>query len=248
MNIAVLLAGGTGQRLGKSIPKQFVEVFGKPLIVYALETYEKSDYIDAIEVVCVPPYIDTVLEYKTSYGISKLKWVVPSGDTCQESIKNGIFNLKEVCKNDDILIFGMSTSVFVTDEILKDSLDTCNKFGNAFAAMQCIYNLATTRDGVTSRSINFKEIHKTLNLPWTAPFGTFFGLYSEAFAKNIETGPASYAPTLFLALGETLYLSIDTSKNKIHVTTPDDLEIVKACLLLDYLKDGGKFDELFNGD
>ena len=239
MNIAVMLAGGTGQRLGKSIPKQFVEVLGKPLIVHALEAYEKSKFIDAIEVVCVPSYIETVLDYVKIYGIGKLKWVTPSGDSCQQSIKNGIFNLNGVCENDDILVFGMSTSVFVTDEILEDSLDVCNRYGNAFAAMQCIYNLATTEDGLTSQSINYKEIHKTLNLPWTAPFGTYFKLYSEAFARDIETGPMAYAPTLFLAMGETLYLSKDSAKNKIHVTTPDDLDIVRACLFFDNIKREG---------
>jgi len=239
MNIAVVLAGGVGKRLGELIPKQFVEVLGKPLIVYALEVYERSEYIDAIEVVCVPEYIDAVWGYAKTYGFGKLKWVVPGGASCQESTKNGIFNLEKICKDDDILVFGMSTSIFVTDEILLDSLETCNRYGNAFAAMQCVYNLAVTDDGLTSKSLNYKEIHKTLNLPWTAPFGTLLKLYKEAYTKNIETGAASYVPTLFLAMGETLYLSKDTTKNLVHVTTPDDLDILKGCLLVEKMKKEG---------
>ena len=233
MNVAVILAGGSGERFGENTPKQFVKVFGKPLIVYVLEIYERSEYIDAIEVVCVPQYIDTVLEYAKSFGISKLKWVIPGGDSCQESTKNGIFNLEVVCSDEDVLIFGMSTSIFVDDDIIRSSLDVCKRHGNAFAAMQCIYNLATTMDGLTSKSLNRKEIHKTLNLPWTAPFGTFLRLYKKAYAENIETDSAAYVPTLFLAMGETLYLSKDTARNKIHVTTPEDLDIVKGCLLLE---------------
>jgi 2-C-methyl-D-erythritol 4-phosphate cytidylyltransferase len=233
MNVAMILAGGVGKRLGKNQPKQFVEVLGKPLIAYCLEIYEASPHIDAIEVVCKAEFIDEVKSYKEKYGFSKLSWVVPGGSSCQESTKNGIYALEGKLQPEDMLIIGMSTSVFVNDEIIKDSLDVAAKRGNAFCAMQCIYNMATTDDGISSTSINFKEKHKTLNMPWTAPFGTYLRLYKEGEAKGIEMGETSYAPTLFLALGETLYFSKDTSKNKLHVTTPEDLEIVTGCLLLE---------------
>jgi 4-diphosphocytidyl-2-methyl-D-erithritol synthase len=248
MNIAVILAGGVGNRLGESIPKQYVEILGKPLLVWALEIYEKSTLIDAIAVVSVPEYIDQTWEYAEKFGISKLRWVTAGGSSCQDSTRNAILSLENICKDDDILLFGMSTSVFVDDEIIADSLDICKKYGNAFAAMQCIYNLATTSDGLTSISLNRKEVHKTLNLPWTAPFSTFFTLYQKAYEQNIETDAASYAPTLFLAMGETLYLSKDSAKNKIHVTTKEDLDIVKGCLLLDQLEKRGTLYEILNGN
>jgi len=247
MNIAVILAGGTGQRLGESVPKQFFEIYNKPLIVYALEVYEKSEYIDAIEVVCVPEYIETVRSYANEYEIRKLKWVVPGGESCQESTMNGIYGLEHICADDDLLIFGMSTSIFVNDDIIMDSIETCKRYGNAFAAMQCIYNLATTIDGLTSTSINRKEIHKTLNLPWTAPFGTLLKLYKDAAKNNIEVDSKSYMPTLFLAMGETLYLSKDTPKNKLHITTSDDIDIVKGCILLE-LMEGININEVLNGN
>jgi 2-C-methyl-D-erythritol 4-phosphate cytidylyltransferase len=238
MNIAVVLAGGTGQRLGATVPKQFVEILGKPLIVYALQIYERSTYIDAIEVVCIPEYIPVVWAYAKKWGIKKLKWVVSGGASCQDSTRNGIFGLEGICSDNDILMLGMSTSVFVDDDIIADSLRVCKEHGNAFAAMQCIYNLAKTSDGLTSNGIVYKESHKTLNMPWTAPYGTFNRLYRKAYAENIETAPTSYAPTLFLALGETLYLSKDTPKNKLHVTTQDDLDIIEACLKYEQIKRG----------
>ena len=233
MNVAMILAGGVGKRLGKSQPKQFVEVLGKPLIVYCLEIYEASPHIDAIEVVCKAEYAEEVEGYKEQYGLTKLQWVVAGGSSCQESTKRGIYALEGKLQPQDVVVIGMSTSVFVDDEIIKDSLDVATKKGNAFCAMQCIYNMAETEDGLSSKSISSKETHKTLNMPWTAPFGTFLRLYKEGEAKGIEMGEASYAPTLFLALGETLFFSKDTSKNKLHVTTPEDLEIVTGCLLLE---------------
>lgn len=230
MNIAVLLAGGTGQRLHAGKPKQFVEILGKPFIVYALEIYQNAPHINAIEVVSVPEYIGTVWGYVKEYGLDKVKWVISGGDSCQESTRNGIFNLEGIASPDDMLTVNMSTSIFVDDDILEDSFKTAKKYGSAFSGMQCIYNNAETFDGVSSNNIHFKESHKTLNMPWTASFGKLYAMYRKAYAEGIETKSSSYMPTLFLALGETIYLSKDTSLNKLHVTTPEDLEIVTAIL------------------
>lgn len=232
MNVAILLAGGTGQRLNAGKPKQFVEILGKPLIVHSLEIYQKSNYIDAVEVVCVPEYIDTIWEYVEQYKLDKVKWVVSGGDCCQASTRNGIFSLEGILNPDDMITINMSTSIFVDDDILKDSFETAEKYGSAFACMQCIYNNAETFDGLTSTNIHFKETHRTLNMPWTASFGKLNKMYHIAYKENIETADSSYMPTLFLALGETLYMSKDTSLNKLHVTTPEDLEICTAILSL----------------
>lgn len=230
LNVAILLAGGTGQRLGMDVPKQFVEVLGKPLIVYALEIYQKSKYIDFIEVVCVPEYINYIWELAEKYSLDKVRWVVSGGDSCQASTTNGIFNLEGKVSNDDMVTVNMSTSIFVDDDILEDSFKVAEKYGSAFACMQCIYNCAETFDGISSNNIHFKETHKTLNMPWTASFGELDSLYREAYEKNIEMEASSYMPTLFLAMGKTLYLSKDNSLNKLHVTTPEDLEICTAIL------------------
>lgn len=230
MNIAVLLAGGTGQRLGAGKPKQFVEILGKPLIVHSLEIYQNSKHIDSIEVVCVPEYIDTVWDLAKQYGIDKLKWVVSGAESCQSSTRNGIFSLEGIAADDDMLTVNMSTSIFVDDDILEDSFKVAKQYGSAFACMQCIYNNAETFDGIKSTNIHFKETHKTLNMPWTASFKKLNDMYRKAYAENIETSPSSYMPTLFLALGEPLYMSKDTSLNKLHVTTPEDIEICTAIL------------------
>ena len=233
MNIAILLAGGVGNRLGAGIPKQYVEVMSKPLIVYALERYQVSKLIDAIEVVCAPQYQDAIWGWAEKYKISKLKWVCDGGASCQESTRNGIFNLENQCNPEDVITINMSTSVFINDDILEDSFRVCKERGCAFAAMQCIYNNAETFDGVSSTKIHYKETHKMLNMPWTAPLGTLAPMYHEAWSKGIEVSQSSYMPTLFLAMGKTLYFSKDTSLNQLHVVTPSDLEMVAACLKIE---------------
>ncbi len=230
MNVAILLAGGVGSRLGAGKPKQFVSLLGKPMIVYAMEIYQNSPTIDALEVVCVPEYIDHVWELAKQYGITKLRWVCAGGASCQESTRNGLFNLEGILSPDDMVSVNMSSSIFVSEEILQDSFEVANKYGSAFACMQCIYNNAETDDGISSVKINFKERNRTINMPWTASLGKLCKMYHEAYDKGIETGEASYMPTLFIALGEPIYFSKDDGLNKIHVTRQADIEIATAVL------------------
>lgn len=238
MNIAILLAGGVGKRLGAGKPKQFVELLGRPMILYAMEIYQRSPLIDALEVVCVADWMDEVWRLARENGITKLKWVCEGGASCQESTRNGIFNLEGVCAPDDMLTLNMSSSIFVSDEILADSFRVAREKGSAFACLPCVYNNAETEDGVSSRKINFKEKNRTINMPWTASFGKLDDMYRKAYAENIETGEGAYMPTLFLALGEPIFFSLDDGLNKIHIQRPADLEIAEA--VLEYRANHGK--------
>ncbi len=240
MNIAILLAGGVGKRLGADKPKQFVELLGKPMILYAMEIYEYSPSIDAMEVVCVPEYIDYVWQLARDNNIHKLKWVCPGGDTCQESTRNGIFNLEGVCQPNDMLSVNMSSSIFVSEEILKDSFRVAHKYGSAFACLQCVYNNAETENEIYSTKINYKENNRTINMPWTASFEKLDFMYHKAYEEGIETGEAAYMPTLFLALGEPIFFALDDGLNKIHIQRPADIEIAEAILeyRLNHKKEG----------
>jgi len=134
VNIAVILAGGIGKRMGSDIPKQFIKINSKPVVVYTLEKFQRHPEIDAIEVVSVESYINEVWSYFQEYNITKLKWVVKGGKNFQESAKNGVFNLKKSCCEDDIIMFHMSVSPLIDNEIISDSINTCKKYGNAIAA------------------------------------------------------------------------------------------------------------------
>ena len=95
MNIAIIIAGGSGSRMGQEIPKQFINVYDKPVLVYTLEGFQKHPQIDAIEVVCIDGWHDVLLAYARQFNIDKLKWVVSGGSTGQESIRNGVYNLDD---------------------------------------------------------------------------------------------------------------------------------------------------------
>ena len=104
MTTAIIIAGGTGRRMGQSIPKQFISVYEKPVIIYTLEGFQRHPQIDAIEVVCIDGWHDVLRAYAEQFGITKLKWVVSGGETAQESIRNGVFFLEEKISPDDVVI------------------------------------------------------------------------------------------------------------------------------------------------
>lgn len=228
-----MLAGGTGERMGAGRPKQFIEIGDRPLIIHCLEIYQKSPLIDAIEVVCHKDWIAHVWRLTEQYGIDKVKWVCEGGDTCQDSTRNGIFNLEGKIEDDDVLMYVMSSSPFVDESIIEDSLSVAAKYGSAFACMPSKYNLAYTEDGVSSSHINFKEQNKTINMPWTATFGKLRKNYHKAYDEGIETELRSYMPTLWVALGEKIYFSKDSTKNILHATYKEDIEIFEAVLRIE---------------
>ena len=86
MNIAVIIAGGSGHRMGQDIPKQFINVYDKPILIYTLEGFQRHPLIDAIEVVCIDGWHDVLMAYPKQFGISKLTWIIPGGSTGQESL------------------------------------------------------------------------------------------------------------------------------------------------------------------
>ena len=92
MNIGLIIAGGYGNRMQQDIPKQFINIYDKPIIIYTLESFQKHPQIDAIEVVCLEGWTDVLKAYAKQFNIDKLRWVVTGGKTGQESIRNGIYH------------------------------------------------------------------------------------------------------------------------------------------------------------
>lgn len=232
MNIAIILAGGVGRRMGADIPKQFLEIDEKPIIVYTLEKFQNNTEIDYIQVVSVKSYIDEVWEYAKKYNITKLKWIVEGGDSAQESIKNGVFNLEKHCNKDDIIMFHMSVSPLIDDEIINDSLTTCEKYGNAIAANESIFNLCQMKDGYYSDVYYSKKDLVTLNMPWTIKYDKALWAYKKAYSENIGTDSNSYLVSLLIDLGEKLYFSKDSQKNKLKLTTFDDVDMLEGYIML----------------
>ena len=229
MTIAIIIAGGSGQRMREEIPKQLIEVDGRPVIIYTLETFEKSPEIDAIAVVCVEGWQEALREYGARYGITKLRWVIDGGATAQESIRNGVFALEGVCRGDDIVVIHDGVRPMVEDFVLTDVLATCRKYGNAVTAMPYNEQIFIADDGLSTTRYIPRETLRRVSTPQAYRFALLDEKYHEAYEKKIGICGSAYANTMMVELGQRLYFAAGSDKN-IKLTTKDDLALFKAYL------------------
>ncbi|MCI8422163.1 MAG: 2-C-methyl-D-erythritol 4-phosphate cytidylyltransferase [Lawsonibacter sp.] len=232
MNIALIIAGGTGHRMNQDIPKQFLNVFDKPVIIYTLEGFQRHPEIDAIEVVCLEGWDEVLRAYAKQFGIDKLKWVTSGGGTAQESIRNGIFALKDVCDEEDILIIHDGIRPMVEDFVLSDVLLKCKQYGNAVTSLPYNEQIFVT-DGVESTTQYIpRDTLRRVSTPQAYKFGKLLWAYEKAFQENIGIQASTYANTLMVDLGEQLYFAAGSEKN-IKLTTRDDFELFKCYLKIE---------------
>ena len=231
MNIAVILAGGQGNRMGLEIPKQFYSVHGKPILIYTLEEFQRHPQIDAIEVVCIDGWIDAVDSFAKQYGITKLKWIVPGGDTCQESIRNGVYHLEGKAVAGDTVVIHDGIRPLVEPSVLTDVIGKCQKYGNAVTALpyyEQIFLVDEDDESVTTRYIPRERLRR-VSTPQAYQFALLDQKYHEAFEKGIGIHGSSYTNTMMVELGVALHFAAGSEKN-IKLTTREDLELFKAYL------------------
>lgn len=227
MNIALIIAGGKGHRMNQEIPKQFLNVNDKPIIIYTLECFQKHPEIDAIEVVCLDGWHDILWAYAKQFGIDKLKWVIPGGETAQESIRNGVFNLREECGPEDVIIIHDGIRPLVEDFVLTDVLVQCKKYGNAVTSMPYNEQIFVTEDGDTTTRYIPRDTLRRVSTPQAYKFSKLLWAYEKAFREGVGIQASTYANTLMVELGERLHFAAGSDKN-IKLTTKDDLELFKA--------------------
>ena len=232
MNVAIILAGGTGHRMGQDIPKQFINIYDKPVLLYTLEGFQNHPMIDAIEVVCLEGWHDVVWAYAHQFNITKLKWVITGGDTGQESIRNGVYNLESVCAEDDIAIIHDGIRPLVDRSVLTDVIQICMQKGNAVTSLPYNEQIFIKDDEESTTRYIPRETLRRVSTPQAYKYGKLLWAYREAFEKKIGIYGSSYTNTMFVELGERLYFAAGSDKN-IKLTTKDDLELFKAYLKAD---------------
>ena len=230
MNIAVIIAGGAGKRMGQDIPKQFISVYDKPVLIYTLEGFQSHPQIDAIEVVCIDGWHDIVWAYAKQFGITKLKWIVSGGATGQESIRNGVFNLEDKCNPDDIVIIHDGIRPMIEKSVLSDVIVKCEKYGNAVTSMPYNEQIFVKDDAISTVQYIPRETLQRVSTPQAYKFSRLDWAYHEAFEKQIGIHGSHYTNTMMVELGERLYFAAGSDKN-IKLTTKDDLDLFRMYLL-----------------
>lgn len=232
--IGLIIAGGTGHRMGQDIPKQFINVYDKPVLVYTLEGFQKHPLIDAIELVCLDGWHDVAWAYAKQFGIDKLKWIVSGGNTGQESIRNGIFALEDKCGSGDIVVIHDGIRPLVEPAVLTDVIMKAKEFGNAVTSMPYNEQIFVVDEEDSSTTIQYipRETLRRVSTPQAYRFGKLDWAYHKAFEKEIGIYGSSYTNTMMVELGERLHFAAGSDKN-IKLTTKDDLELFKGYLKMD---------------
>ena len=227
MNIALIIAGGSGERMGQDIPKQFLTVNEKPVIVYTLEAFQKHPRIDEIAVVCIDGWDKTLQAYAGQFNITKLKYIFPGGNNGQSSIRSGVQGLAENHDGDDIVLIHDAIRPMVSEEIISDCLVQTEKNGCAITVIPCAEAMLETSDGASSESSYPRDNLKRTQTPQGFRLETLVRIHKEALEKGITNSIASC--TLMVELGYPVYFSMGSEKN-IKLTTVEDIDIFKALL------------------
>lgn len=227
-NVALIIAGGLGARMGQDIPKQFLNVKDKPIIVYTMEAFQKHPDIDAIEVVCLDGWHDVLRAYAKQFGIAKLENIVSGGKNGQDSIRNGIMDIySRYNSDDDIVLIHDAIRPMLLQEIITDNIRVCRKYGNAITVVPCTAAMLKTYDSISTEEQVARDNLKITQTPQAFFIKDIVETHKEALEKKITNSVASC--TLYIELGKKLYMSKGSEKN-LKLTTTEDVEIFKALL------------------
>lgn len=230
MNIALLIAGGKGVRMNQDIPKQFLNINDKPVIVYTLEAFQKHPQIDGILVVCIDGWQEILWAYARQYHISKMKWVVNAGENGMLSIRNGIMELSNYCQKDDIILIHDAIRPNVSQEIISGCIVQCKLKGSAVASVACAEAMLLKQEEEVDHAGQLvdRDLLIRAQTPQAFPLGKLLWAHEKAVSRGITNSVATC--TLMIELGEKVYFSMGSEKN-IKITTTDDIEIFKALLM-----------------
>lgn len=227
MNIALLIAGGAGQRMHQAIPKQFLNVEDKPVIIYTLEIFERHPLIDVIAVVCVSGWETVLQAYANQFGISKLKHIISGGENGQASIRNGVYALEEYYDTDDIVLIHDAIRPMLSHDIISENINTAQNYGNATTVIPCAEAMMQTEDGRVSTGSYPRDKLKRTQTPQSFKLGIICDLHREALDAGITNSVASC--TLMIEMGYQVHFCTGSEKN-IKLTTVEDIDIFKALL------------------
>lgn len=227
MNIALLIAGGSGQRMNQDIPKQFINVNDRPVIVYTMEAFQIHSDIDAIAVVCLEGWQEILKAYAKQFNISKLQWVFTGGNNGQESLNNGVIGLTKFCDKGDMVIIHDAIRPLVSQQIIAENISCCRQHGSAITVIPCAEAMLLTEDRNSSKKMIHRDSLARTQTPQSFYLEKLVWAHEEAGRRKILDSIATC--TLMIELGEKVFFSTGSEKN-LKLTTTDDIEIFKALL------------------
>lgn len=227
MNTALIFAGGAGRRMhsaGK--PKQFLELHGKPIIIHTLEHFDRHPEIDAIAVVCIAGWIDYLKDLLIRFHIKKVRWIVPGGETSQESTRAGLGILEANCDpRDTIVLIHDGVRPLITEKVISDNIAAVREYGNAITAAPAIETIITVDGNEDVTELIDRQSCRLARAPQSFYLSDIIAMHQKAMADNYDKMIDS--ASLMIHYGVKLHLVEGPAEN-IKITTPSDFYIFKA--------------------
>lgn len=234
MNYGLILAGGVGQRMRRTgLPKQFLEVFGKPIIIYTLQKFEYCEDIDQIVIACHVYWKEYMESMISRYGIKKVKAVISGGKDRQESVLNGLNYIQsQGAAGNDVVVIHDGVRPLIQESILSENIRVAKKYGNAMTVRPVIESVVITNNNEAGFDA-FKKRDDTYSLtsPQSFQLEIMMKAYEDIRGKDTPI-PLLDAALVFTYLGNSIHI-IKENNNNIKVTTPEDYYILKAMLELE---------------
>lgn len=222
---ALIFAGGTGKRMNtRSKPKQFLEIHGKPVIIYTLEHFEYHEKVDNIVVVCIKEWIEELKGLLKRYGITKVKKIVTGGETGHDSIYNGLVAMKEFMASDDIVLIHDGVRPLINDELITLNIETVKKYGNAITCEPVKESAVRSIDGNIISDVTTREQMYTAKAPQSFYYGTIMKIHEKAKKDGFKSIDSVH---LCHRYGESLHM-VQSTKNNVKITEPADYYICRA--------------------
>ncbi|MGN0457690.1 MAG: 2-C-methyl-D-erythritol 4-phosphate cytidylyltransferase [Eubacterium sp.] len=237
-NVALIIAGGVGSRMKAKIPKQFMRVNNKEVIFYTLEAFQKNRGIDAIVVVCLHGWEDTLKRGAEEYGITKMleqpnNGIVPGGDSGMHSLRNGMLYLKENYDEDSIIVIHDAVRPLISQDIINANIAGVKRHGTAITTVPATEALLQTTPEDPDNSsvvVDRSQIART-QTPQSLRLSKFIWAHEQAVEKGIVDTVATC--TLLVELGESVHLILGEGTN-FKITTQEDIDLMKAYLAMGY--------------
>lgn len=229
MNIGVIFAGGVGSRMhSKERPKQFLELYNKPIIIHTLEHFENNNEIDAVVVACKEEWISYLEKLLYKFRIEKVRKIVPGGKTGQLSIYNGLKAAKEISNNEkSIVLIHDGVRPLISPQLLSDNIKCVKEYGSAVTAGVVKETIVVVDEDLNVEHVPSRAHSRVAKAPQSFWLDDILSAHEKALAEGMDNSIDSC--TLMKSFGKKLHM-VDGPYENIKITTPDDFYTMRAIL------------------
>ena len=229
MNIAIIFAGGSGRRMGAGMPKQFLEINGKPIIIHTLDNFQNSPLIDKIYISCKKEYIRKLQNMLEYYRITKAAGVVEGGETGQDSIYNGLVCALKDNPEDSIVLIHDGVRPLISEEVIEENIESVEKYGTAVTCTPFFETPVISVSGEIVEDMPVRNYMFTAQAPQSFRLGELVKAHEEVRKTNPGYENIADSCYLYRSLGKEVHI-VEGNRGNIKVTTPEDFYLLRALL------------------